>query len=396
MSYTILPYLQPTQEAQDILNMQGVFLAQPNTFSAVQNFDSQINCTSATFSAAVSTGALTANGLASLRSGLFVEGIVQLPDGTINQSEVLHGYVDLLNAQTVAGVKSFSSPPVMSGSTIEISTIPAASIVDKSITDSQLTLAGISQSSILNGYMDLATDQYIIGNKEFAGATRFLSGITNLGSSALQEVQCTMLYASDIAVNNNVSALTFTGSLNGNAATCSIATNIIVQTDNTSGSFAIPFIKTSVGNDAIFVDDAATPFMTYNPSSGLFTSSEITASSIARLNNVILPTSFTVCSNVLGVLSIPLGGFSLGNFSHTMAANITSVSFSGLVVGSRSVLVLTGGAVSRSLSKALSSGGVTVLNSLSGNTNVAAGSTFICNIFVISPTLVSMVFSNVT
>lgn len=419
-SFTILPYINAPCGTFDSMNaitslnnnfavpqtFKAAIIAESNlavlgnsrftgicTFDSVPQFDSGIEVDFAS----LNTGSLTVEGLSSLEGGLRVLGVVELPAGTINQSEVLSGYCDLNNAQSVLGIKTFVSAPVMSGASIGLSTVPAASIVNKSITDSQITLAGISQSSVLNGYLDLVSTQSVLGNKEFSGETRCISGLTVIGNSAMDQIQCGQIYASNINVNNNVSALTFTGALNGNASTCSIATNIIVRTDNTSGSFAVPFIKTSSGNDSIFVDDVATPFMTYNPSSGLLSSAEISATSVARLANVILPTTSTGCFNVSGVLTIPLSGFSLGNFEYSMNANVTTIVFSGIVVGSRSVLVLTGPTSgNRTLSKNVSTGGITIRNSLSGNTTISANSIWICNIYVISASSISMVWSNIT
>ena len=419
-SFTILPYINAPCGAFDSINatntldnnfsvlqtFQAGVLNKSNltvlgssrftgicTFDSVPQFDSGIEVDFAS----LNTGSLTVEGLSSLEGGLKVIGIVELPAGSINQSEVLSGYCDLVNAQSISGVKSFVSPPVLSGASIALSTVPAASIVNKSLTDSQIALAGISQSSVAGGYLDLISTQSIAGNKEFSGETRLISGMTVIGNSVMDQVQCGQIFASNIDVNNNVSALTFTGELNGNAATCSIASNIIVRTDNTAGSFAVPFIKTSDGNDSIFVDDDATPFMTYNPSSGLLSSAELAATSIARLANVILPASSTVCYNITGVLTIPLSGFSLGNFEYSMNANVTTIAFSGVIVGSRTVLVLTGPATgTRTLNKNVSSGGITIRNTLSGNTSISAGSIWICNIFVISSNSISMVWANIT
>ena len=410
MSYTILPYINPTYEVQDKINEAALYQASSNVFTTTQSFfgiqnDSYSNI----------VGALTVSGTSTLQdvntqaltsSSVAVSGTLSVSAASVFNTVAAQlissvGLVDCANLSVsgtsiFGGVSTFESPPVLSGASIIASSIPADSIIDKSIGDAQIALAGVGQSSVSNGYMDLSTDQYIIGNKEFAGATRFLSGITNLGASTLEEVQCTQLYASDIAVNNNVSALTFTGALNGNASTCSIASNIIVRTDNTAGSFAIPFIKTSAGNDSIFVDDVSTPFMTYNPSNGLLSTAGLTSTAIATFNNVVLPSTFTACSNVSGVLTIPINNYSLGNFTHTMTANITTIAFTGLAVGSRSVLLLSGGGTARTLNKSVSSGGITIMNSLSGNTSIGSTAVFICNIFVISPTLVSMVWSNIT
>ena len=179
-SYTILPYSLPyTQEVQDALNMENAFLTQSNNFSVPQNFAGIVNSgsdscaslavsgnativgslnagpttvsslvisgaesadsltvsnasvfngpisgTSAVLSGAFSAGASNVSSLV-IAGQLLVQGVVDLPVGSINQSEVLGGYCDLLNDQSVSGIKTFSSPPVLSGASIGVSSIPA-------------------------------------------------------------------------------------------------------------------------------------------------------------------------------------------------------------------------------------------------------------------------------
>jgi hypothetical protein len=415
-SYTILPYLNPPCGAFDALNATSTL---DNNFTVSQSFGAGIvdagnlsvagsslfvgECVFSSiprFNAGiivelseVDTGTLVVMGQSTLHGGLIVEGIVELPAGTINQSEVLSGYTDLLNAQSIAGIKTFTDVPVLSGASIHSNTINASSIVSSSITSAKILPAGIVQASIESGYVDLVTTQIIAGDKEFTGATRLVSGLTVIGNTAMDQLQCGQVYASAIDVNGNVSAPTFTGALNGNATS---ASTVNILTDNSAGSYFVPFVKSNVGSDSLYIDDVTVPILTYNPSIGSLSTASLTSTATATFKNVILPTDVTVCTSVSGVLTIPLGGFSLGNFSHLMTANITSIAFTGLIVGSRSVLVLTGGTNTRSLSKNTSSGGISILNSLSGNTNITSSSTWICNIYVISATKVSMVWANIT
>jgi hypothetical protein len=65
--------------------------------------------------------------------------------------------------------------------------------------------------------------------------------------------------------SNTVTANTFNGALSGTATN---STNASVTSDNTSGTYYIPFTKTSgTGNKPLFQDDTTGP-LTYNPSTG--------------------------------------------------------------------------------------------------------------------------------
>jgi len=65
--------------------------------------------------------------------------------------------------------------------------------------------------------------------------------------------------------SNTITANTFNGALSGTATN---ATNVGITSDNTAGTYYIPFAKTSgTGNKPLFIDDVTTPF-SYNPSTG--------------------------------------------------------------------------------------------------------------------------------
>ena len=335
-----------------------------NTFSAVNTF-SQPPVLSG---ASISAGTIPA--LAHVDKSL---GDAQIALAGIGQSSIASGYVDLLSAQSVSGVKTFSQAPVLSGASISAGTIPALSVVNKSLGDAQITLAGIGQSSIASGYVDLASAQSVAGIKTFSSACIFSANLTCSGG--------------------------ISGNLSGNATSATTATTasqVAITSDNTNGSYWIPFVKSNIASDSLFVDEALTPLLTYNPSLGLLTAGVLTVPGTTTLSNVILPSSFIACTTIAGILTIPMGGFSLGNFSHTTTENINDIAITSPVVGSRAVLVVTGGSSARTMSKNVSVAGQVILNSLSGNTNIASGSTWICNIFVISAGLISMTWANVT
>lgn len=65
-----------------------------------------------------------------------------------------------------------------------------------------------------------------------------------------------------------ITATTFVGALTG---TSTNASNLVITSDNTSGTYYIPFSKLSAGTNPLYVDDTTSP-LTYNPSTGIMTS----------------------------------------------------------------------------------------------------------------------------
>ena len=68
---------------------------------------------------------------------------------------------------------------------------------------------------------------------------------------------------------NTVTATTFSGSLSGNSSS---ASSVSITSDNTAGTYFVPFVKTLASNSTVFVDNASGP-LTYNPASSILTSS---------------------------------------------------------------------------------------------------------------------------
>jgi hypothetical protein len=84
---------------------------------------------------------------------------------------------------------------------------------------------------------------------------------------------------------NTLIASTFNGNLSGNASTATTAlsatnatnaSSVALTSDNTSGTYYVPFSKTSTGNNALFTDDTTGP-LTYNPSTSTLTCTNIKA-----------------------------------------------------------------------------------------------------------------------
>jgi hypothetical protein len=275
----------------------------------------------------------------------------------------------------------------MSGSSISSNTIPSLSIVNKSISDAQITLSGIGQSSISSGYVDLSSGQTIAGIKTFNGVCSFTNG---------------------------VSASTFTGSLSGNATTATLAQTVNILTDNTAGTYYVPFLKSNVGSDSLFVDDVSVPILSYNPSTGSLTSGSLLCSAgitgagltssnglvvssgnISLQSGIILPTSQTVLTIVAGVVTVNLNNLSLNEFilpSANFTSNITSFVFTNGIVNSKFYIYIQG-AANRTVNKNL---GVGQVNTLSGNTQIASGSTWRVEGTVLSATLTSLQWINFT
>jgi hypothetical protein len=100
-----------------------------------------------------------------------------------------------------------------------------------------------------------------------------------------------------------ITATTFSGNLTGTATS---ATALTLTSDNTNGAYFIPFAKSSAGSGLpLFVDDVTSPF-TYNPSTGVLTATSLagTATSALSVN--------TVSDNTSGTYYIPFSKTTAG------------------------------------------------------------------------------------
>lgn len=95
------------------------------------------------------TGGITASGTQTITFGSNAPTMsgANISAGTIGQTQVSNGYLNLSSVQSVSGIKTFVDPPVLSGSSI--------------------TAGTIGQTQVLNGYLNLSTAQDISGAKTF-------------------------------------------------------------------------------------------------------------------------------------------------------------------------------------------------------------------------------------
>lgn len=115
---------------------------------------------------------------------------------------------------------------------------------------------------------------------------------------------------------NTLRATTFEGALTGLASS---ATNVVVTSDNTSGTYYIPFAKTSgTGGKPLFIDDVTGP-LSYNPSTSTVSASAYTITST--------PATASVASTFGQVGLVYLGGVSV---FVTGTASAQNLPFAGL------------------------------------------------------------------
>ena len=142
--------------------------------------------------------------------------------------------------------------------------------------------------------------------------------------------------------SNTITANTFNGVLSGTATN---ATNVNITSDNTSGTYYIPFSKSSgTGNKALFQDDTTGP-LSYNPSTSTLSATTFngslsgTANITNALNNV---------SIVATTLTLDFGTTTFKNFYNSTAIPTaitqSAISFSNAVAGGSYMFYITTGA----------------------------------------------------
>ena len=105
-----------------------------------------------------------------------------------------------------------------------------------------------------------------------------------------------------------MTATTFNGDLSGNATTATDATNadnVLITSDNTNGSYFIPFSKTSgTGDKPLFQDDTTGP-LTYNPATATLTATNFSGNATSSGSVLVTQenTSSAVCYLTFSKLS---------------------------------------------------------------------------------------------
>ena len=108
---------------------------------------------------------------------------------------------------------------------------------------------------------------------------------------------------------------------------------------------------------------------------------------LPQLQGVIVPGS---------VIAVNLANSSCNFFTLAMTSNVAAFTFANMLVNASFVIFLTVGVSARTMNKALSSGGCTCYNNLSGNTSMAANSRWCIRGVVVSASVVYLEFLNVT
>jgi hypothetical protein len=328
----------------------------------------------------------------------------QLATGGVLQASVANGYVDLSSAQTVAGIKTFSSAPVLSGASITAATIPAASLVAASIGSAQLASGGVIQGSVANGYVDLSSAQTVGGIKTFSAAP-VLSGASitagtipgaSLATAGVVQASVANGYV-DLSSAQTVAGIkTFSSApvLSGAAITAGTipAASLVAASIGSAQLAAGGVVQAAVTNGYVDLSSVQTVggAKTFSAAAGF-------SSAVTLSGGVILPVTQTALSIVSGVVAVNLNSQSLNKFSLAMSAAITAFTFTNVIVNATFEIYFTNTSGSnKQINKNLSSGAVTCVNSLSGNTLIANSSVWLIRGNVVSSTVVVMEFVNYT
>ena len=111
--------------------------------------------------------------------------------------------------------------------------------------------------------------------------------------------------------------------------------------------------------------------------------------------SIVLPQSQVVLTPA-AVVAVNLASFSCNFFTLAMTSSVTGFTFANMLVNANFAIYLTVGSSSKTMNKALSSGGITCYNNLSGNTSMAANSLWYIRGVVVSATVVYLEFLNMT
>ena len=236
-----------TSNTTNITTLQGKTSAQGyNSTLAKTQFAGTVECNVVTFLTSINSVSTTVFGYISTLSG--------------NCQTALDSKCSLTGAQTIAGIKTFSSPPVMSGASITSATIPVA--------------------AISGGICDLTTAQTVAGIKTFSASPVFSSNL-QLNSSLLLNAGALTL------TNANLQKIQFLSTVTSDIQTAitSANTNITtLQTKTTAISYGSSI--TTIASTTAMTNASLTGSLTIN--NGLTT---YTNAQLLKINNILTSTS---------------------------------------------------------------------------------------------------------
>lgn len=173
-----------------------------------------------------------------------------------------------------------------------LSTVTADEVISEAISTDQLYVNGVDVSGVIA--------QVPINTANIALLQQITTGISysDTGGIDLTTIDNNLDVTGDITCDNEITATLFNGDLNGNANTSTTTSNIVLTSDNNNGSFFIPFSKTAITSNALYIDNSTTPLL-YNPSTSTLTCNNINVitNAITGITYNFLPTNTTTINN---------------------------------------------------------------------------------------------------
>jgi hypothetical protein len=238
----------------------------PSALSYLANVTSdiqaQFNSTSG-----VTSGAQTWSGIKTFSSPPVMSG-ASISSSTIPDTALVSTFVKTSGTTTIAGIKTFSSPPVMSGASITASTIP----------DTALALSYLQ----LSGAQNCAGVKTFSGNCVFSGNPNF-SGTPTFGSAVITDANLASVFVKTTTAQTIAGIKTFSSPPVMSGASITSATIPI-------SALASSTFTSNINAPSILLDNTGyTSFYTMNSGTSTVNSMTIKArSSTATYNN---PTS---------------------------------------------------------------------------------------------------------
>jgi len=169
---------------------------------------------------------------------------------------------------------------------------------------SQLSLNGVDIYDGTNTGSLTATNW--TGNASSASSISLTSDNTS-GTYYLPFSKTTASTGNALFIDNTTTPLTYSPSTSTLTATtfsgnASSASSISLTSDDTSGTYYLPFSKTIASNSTLYVDNSTTP-LTYNPSTSTLTSSQLTLNTPTAISTTATPYGLYI--NSAGIKTYP-------------------------------------------------------------------------------------------
>jgi hypothetical protein len=122
----------------------------------------------------------------------------------------------------------------------------------------------------------------------------------------------------------NITATSFNGAFFGTAAN---ASNIALTSDNTSGTYFIPFSKTNTSSNVLYVDDVTGP-LTYNPSTGALSAISFTGTVSGAIQSTQITQGSTFSA---GALTLQFGFITFRSFTAIFSGTTNAITSLSIV-----------------------------------------------------------------